>query len=183
MTNYRSVAGQLSVIVDDIINKVIPSLKNGTATNTSITNTSNKLKQAQAQINILQKSFESEAISLLKSIKSIPVRGKNFFNKSIFGGFKVKKYPTLYQMPLVLSLLKVDANQARNMNQKIANTKKINNNAKRAQNEIKKKESSITTLNQAARGIKAQIGNNTGLSNSRVNQIRNMSKSLVLLNK
>ena len=187
MSNYRSVADQLTTVVDNIINRVIPSLKNGTATGTAIQNTGVSLDKAQTQINNLKKSFASEAIPLLQQLKAIPFGGKNYFNKSMLGGFKVKKYPTLYHMPLVLSLLKDEVNRAKNVNQKIANAKKANNNAKKAQNEEKKKEnnkvSAISKLNQAARGIKAQIGNNTGLSNSRVNQIRNMSKSLVLLNK
>lgn len=190
MSNYKSVADQLTTVIDNIINNVIPSLRNGTATGTAVHNTGNNLDKAQAQINSLKKSFASSAIPMLQQLKAVPSNGKNYFNKSVFGGFKVKKYPTLYHMPLVLNLLKVEVNRAKNMNQKIANAKKINNNAKRAQNEIKKKETNeaaraaaISKLNQTARGIKAQIGNNTGLSNSRVNQIRNMSKGLVLANK
>jgi hypothetical protein len=182
MSNYRSVADQLTTVVDNIINRVIPSLRNGTATGTAVQNTGNKLKQAQAQIDGLQKSFASEAIPLLQQLKAVPFGGKNYFNKSMFGGFKVKKYPTLYHMPLVLALLKTEVNRAKNANQKVSNAKKANNNAKKAQNEEKKKETNkaaaISKLNQAARGIKAQIGNNTGLSNSRVNEIRNRVSTL-----
>ena len=187
MSNYRSVADQLTTVIDNIINRVIPSLKNGTATGTAITNTGVSLDKAQTQINNLKKSFASEAIPLLQELKAVPFGGKNYFNKSMLGGFKVKKYPTLYHMPLVLAMLKAEVNRAKNANQKVANAKKANNNAKKIQNEEKKKENNkvaaISKLNQAARGIKAQIGNNTGLSNSRVNEIRKLSTGVVYLNK
>ena len=183
-TNYTGSAKRLLSVIDDVINNVIPKLKSGTENRSTIPNIRKKLLDSQAEINRLKSSFNSKVTELLKKIGSVPDEFKNNFNKSMLG-FKIKKYPTLFEMSGVLRRL---SNLANNANRSASEKQSIANAAKRlaeAEKRVAEKNkqaqqtsANINVLNKTARGIKTQIGNNTGLSNTRFNRIINTVRPL-----
>lgn len=183
-TNYTGSAKRLLSVIDDVINNVIPKLKSGTENRSTIPNIRKKLLNSQSEINRLKSSFNSKVTELLKKIGRVPDEFKNNFNKSMLG-FKIKKYPTLFEMSGVLrrlSNLANNANRAASEKQSIANAaKRLAEAEKRVAEKNKQAQqtsANINVLNKTARGIKTQIGNNTGLSNTRFNRIINTVRPL-----
>ena len=184
-TNYTGSAKRLLNVIDDIINNVIPKLRTGTENRSTIPNIRKQLGEAQNEINKLKSSFNKKVSELLNKIGKVPDEYKNNFNKSIIGGFKVKKYPTLFEMSGIiarLTNLANDANRVSSEKQSIANVAKRLDNAKKQVEEknkqAKQTAANINVLNKTAQGIKTQIGNNTGLSNNRFNRIINAVRPL-----
>lgn len=189
-------ARNIKKTIDAVINTDIPDLTKlvllnykSIDTQKQIQQIKNKLKKCTEFIIEIRKKFDSIAHKQLKN-KTVQQKYSIYFSKTLIG-YKTIKYPKVFEMNKILENLKANAakanankvaeNQAKANAIKAANQAKANanqakenaNKVKKAANEQKAANAAVGALSSQARNIQAQIGNNTGLSNNRVNRIRN----------